>query len=55
MECPDAALLSVGPNGSMNTSLIPYLSLGVACMTGHRFREHRQHTAELRTEDTACS
>lgn len=37
----------------MSTGLIAFLSLGAVCMAGLRYRERREHTAELRTRQVA--
>ncbi|MFG2988105.1 sensor histidine kinase [Streptomyces sp. NPDC048257] len=53
VELPAVGLLSVGPYDLMSTSLIAFLSLGAVYMTGLRFRERREHTAELRTKEVS--
>ncbi|MFB7259290.1 sensor histidine kinase [Streptomyces nojiriensis] len=53
VELPAVALVASGPYDLMSTSLIAFLSLGAVYMTGLRFRERREHTAELRTKQVA--
>ncbi|MFJ7586581.1 sensor histidine kinase [Streptomyces sp. NPDC097617] len=53
VELPAVGLLSVGPYDLMSTGLIALLSLGAVHMTGLRFRERREHTAELRTKQVS--
>ncbi|WP_314244908.1 sensor histidine kinase [Streptomyces kutzneri] len=53
VELPAVGLISAGPYDLMSTSLIAFLSLGAVCMTGLRFRERREHSAELRTQQVA--
>ncbi|MFG2233064.1 sensor histidine kinase [Streptomyces sp. NPDC048723] len=53
VQLPAVGLISVGPYDLMSTSLIAFLSLGAVYMTGLRFRERREHTAELRTQQVA--
>ncbi|MFF4421810.1 sensor histidine kinase [Streptomyces sp. NPDC001549] len=53
VELPAVGLFSAGSYDLMSTSLIAFLSLGAVYMTGLRFRERREHTAELRTQQVA--
>ncbi|MET9689427.1 sensor histidine kinase [Streptomyces sp. NPDC006514] len=53
VELPAVGLISVGPYDMMSTSLIAFLSLGAVYTTGLRFRERREHTTELRTQQVA--
>ncbi|MFI7357644.1 sensor histidine kinase [Streptomyces avidinii] len=52
VELPAVGLLSHGYDLT-STALIAFLSLGAVCMTGLRFRERREHTAELRTRQVS--
>ncbi|WP_405436008.1 sensor histidine kinase [Streptomyces avidinii] len=52
VELPAVGMLSHGYDLT-STALIALLSLGAVYMTGLRFRERREHTAELRTKQVS--